>query len=171
MSTTIHGHDAADWLRDVPDNGNILTIVDARCESDVWLADLMSLERERLTAEDSIMSIDNSFHYSDYAVTLDSDKPTKFTPDTTVIGLEKPTMDERVDLSLSCGPVADSALFAVIAGLWLGYKTIYVAGVRLEPGTPAYNQDVFASWVLWSSIISPFVTIIGDTWLGDLINE
>lgn len=94
-------------------------------------------------------------------------------PLTTVIGFCTGCEHKRVDTTLSIEPAGGtSALFAVVAGLTLGYKRIMVSGVRLEPGSIYHDEHVVKNWATWAPLFRGVVSVLGPkTWLTELIND
>lgn len=135
-----------------------------------------------LTEADDTMAINNSARgeYFNWLSTLHSHEagnhpsfPIRNIHErTVVIGFQTGCESSLIDYTIVADPVGGtSGLFAVIAGLVLGYRTILVAGVRCEPGTIYHDEHVVANWTAWQPIFKGRVTMLGDGWLKELINE
>ncbi len=183
MIPKIEGVCAKQYLRDVEDNGDELVIVGNHPLRRRDISRFVDEYGAYTYAMSDFMSINNSGHGQamyDYCATLHSHECGKpehnfphynIHPSTTVIGYRTGCESQRVDHTVDAEPLGmTSAGFAVVVGLVLGYKRIYLCGVRMEPGTIWYDEHVRANWELWSPIFKPHLTVIGDSWVADLIN-
>ena len=181
MKPLIHGKDAQYVLDTTPDNGRQLIIVgnhpekyddahDARQICGCSNYDSMAINSA--ASEDGIVA-----HYFNYTATLHSAELgsaefplTSIHSASQVIGMACGCENERVDMTIAVEPCGGtSALFAVIAGLVLGYKSIYLCGVRLEPGTIYHDEHVEENWRLWAPLFNPALIVMGKTWLQDVV--
>ena len=173
LQPLIRGVPALQYLADVPDNGRALIIVGDHPEKN---ADVSSITDFILNDFMAINAAGEGRCVYDYCATLHSynvglpEFPlSAIHHHTQVIGLACGCEAERVDMTIDAEPVGGtSALFAVIAGLVLGYKQIYLAGVRLEPGSIYHDEHVEANWKLWKPVLAPHLLVIGDSWLKEL---
>ena len=176
LQPLIRGVPALQYLADVPDNERTLIIVGDH--PDKAVDRLAAVESVDLSTSFSMMAINSAGEgrgMYDYCATLHSynvglpEFPVSTIHHRTqVIGLACGCEAERVDMTIDAEPVGGtSALFAVIVGLVLGYKQIYLAGVRLEPGSVYYDEHVEANWKLWKPVLSPHLRVIGDSWLKE----
>lgn len=178
LQPKIEGTPAAEYLRDVEDNGKRLCIVGSHRDY------LIDIYKSALSDDDDVMTINSGGghlggnEYADYNVSLHSDAEVYgkliepfVHPSTTVITLRTGCECKRVDHTVDAEPLGGtSALFACVVGLVLGYKRMFLCGVRLEPGTIWHDEHVVANWKLWKPILQPHLTVMGDSWLSNMYN-
>jgi len=174
LTPKIEGVSAAHYLSGVPDNKRKLIII-----GDAPRKWRQAAQAAELAPDHDNMAINGSAAggFTHYMATVHSNEigdpaiaaVQDLHEQTHVIGLRCGCEAERVDQTIAAEPVGGtSALFAVIAGLVLGYKTIYLAGVELKPGTIYYDEHVEQNWKLWHSVLSPHLTVIAEGWLKEL---
>lgn len=184
MTPLIWKKPAEQVIRGTPDNGRTLVIVGDH--PDKWL-DFGEARYYIGFGEWDCMAINAAADgvHTDYMATLhsyelgrdDHEDGHEFPlscvhPSTTVVGYDNGCPSPRVDHLIDAAPLGGtSALFAVIAGLVLGYKTIYLCGVRLEPGTIYHDEHVVENWTLWMELFRPHLTVVGGGWLKELCDD
>ena len=171
LTPRIEGLEAGAYLSGVDDNGRTLVIMGDHPNK--WLDlgttfpvfDCMSINA---SAEGVLFDYCATLHAADVDNFVDS-----IHPETTVIGLRCGCESKRVDMTIDAVPVGGtSALFAVIAGLVLGYRDILLCGVRLEPGSVYHDEHVVANWNRWMPFIRGKVRLkcSEKNWLRDLLS-
>jgi hypothetical protein len=176
MKPLIHGKDAQYVLDTTPDNERQLIIVGNHPDK---YDDAQDARKICGCQNYDSMAINGAAEgrYFNYTATLHSAElgsaefPIDAIHDAShVIGMACGCENERVDMTLAAEPCGGtSALFAVIAGLVLGYKSIYLCGVRLEPGTIYHDEHVEENWRLWAPLFNPALIVMGRTWLQDVV--
>ena len=172
----IEGHPAEQYLADVDDNGKTLLIVGSYPYYNVPVGIQIGADSMTVNKGGSVLG---GGQFVDYNVSLHGDEEvyTKLIQpyvhdNTTVITLRTGCECDRVDHTIDAEPVGGtSAIFAVITGLVLGYRDIWMCGVRMEPGTIWYDEHVQSNWELWAPIFRPHLTVVGNSWVAELINR
>jgi len=180
LTPLIEGHPAQQYVADCPDNGRTLIIVgdhpdkllDTASATHAWAldCDYMAIN----AAGEGHERFDYCATMHSYNIGLPEFPESTIHPSTHVVGLRCGCESKRVDQTIAAEPVGGtSALFAVIAGLVLGYKQLYLCGVRLEPGSIYYDEHVVQNWKRWKPVLSPALTVIAPAgcWLKELYHE
>jgi len=174
----IEGCDAKRYLSSVPDNGRTLIIVGDhpdKWHDAAWAKGIVGEhDNMAINAAADGAAMDYCAILHSYNIGLPEFPESTIHPSTHVVGLRCGRESKRVDQTIAAEPVGGtSALFAVIAGLVLGYKRLYLCGVRLEPGSIYYDEHVVQNWKRWKPVLSPALTVIAPAgcWLKELYHE